>query len=697
MNDALQALVSPKSVVIVGASNDFNKLNGRPLQYLLRDGFEGRLYAVNPKYREIAGIPCFPDLDALPEVPELGVVAVAAAKAIDAVAELGKRGVRAAIVFGSGFAEAGEEGKRLEQALIEAGRANNIRICGPNNLGLINAFERMPLTFSQYADQPVMPGPVGFVSQSGAFGTAVATRARMLDIGLGYFVNTGNEADITAVEVLDQLLDDSRVKVAVTYLEGLRDGGKLIEVADKAMALGKPLVLTKVGRFGAGKRAAMSHTASLAGEDAVLDDILRQHGVIRADDEVHAIDLAAAFATCPVPPEGGAGLITMSGGAGVLMCDCAEEMGIAVPVLEPATQARLRAVLPDFAATGNPVDVTAQGAVDVEAFGATLNLVLDDPGVAICVVWLQQMRKVGEQMADFFIETRKHAAKPLIVCWLHAPETAINRMRAAGVCVIEGTRRSVQAAAGLVEYGRARRRLLPASRSIGVRSATRPAGDKPATVPSLEARALLSHYGFSMIESRLASSPEAAVQCAQALGYPVAVKIESPDLTHKTEAGGVKLGLMNSAEVAAAAAEVLASVRRHAPGAAIAGLLVQKMAAPATELVLGVRRDPSFGPLVMLGLGGMLIEVLKDVVFASVPVSEADAEFMLQRLRGRAILDGVRGSPGVDRAALVKAICVLSRFAQDHPEVVELDLNPVLAGPDGIVAVDWLLVRDGPQ
>ncbi len=700
MKGALQALVSPKSIVIVGASADINKLNGRPLHYLLRDGYQGRLYLINPKYRDIAGIPCYPDLDSLPEIPELGVVAVAAERAIGVIAALGKMGVKVAIVFGSGFAEMGPEGRKLERELVATARSHNIRICGPNNLGLINAFERMPLTFSQYADQPVVPGPVAFVSQSGAFGTAVATRARALGIGLGYFVSTGNEADITAVEVLEEILDDPRVTVAAAYLEGLRDGAKLIAVADKALSLEKPLIVIKVGRFAAGKRAAISHTGSLAGEDAVFDGVIRQHGAIRAYDEVHALDLTAAFATCPVPPAGGIGLITISGGAGVLMSDRAEELHLEVPLLAPHTQASLKSILPVFAATANPVDVTAQGAVDIGVFGPTLNLVLADPNIGICVVWLQHMHRMANEMVSLFIETKRCVAKPFIVCWLYAPAAAMTKMREAGVCVVEGTRRSIDAAAGLIEYGEARRRSIAGSTTElkrGQQPTAAQAGKKPEVVPSIEARALLSSYGFGMVASRLAIDPKQAAVFAEELGYPVALKIESPDLPHKTEAGGVRLDLATKQEVAAAAAEVLAAARMRAPNALIAGVLVQKMAAPATELVLGLRRDPSFGPIVMLGLGGIFIEVLKDVVFASTPVTEADAAFMLQRLRGRAILDGVRGRFAVDRALLVKAICVLSQFALAHPEIAELDLNPVFAGANGTVAVDWLMIRDSSR
>lgn len=700
MTHPLKALLSPQSMVIVGASPDANKVaNARPTHNLVRDGYAGRVYAINPKYTDIAGIPCYPDLESLPETPELGVVAVAAKQAIGVVAELGKKGVKVAIVFSSGFGEAGPEGKKLEQELVATARAHHIRICGPNNLGLINAFEKMPLTFSQYGDEPAPAGPIAFVSQSGAFGTAVATRARSLGIGFGYFVSTGNEADITAVEVLDEILDDPRVTVAVAYLEGIRDGARLVAVADKALFLKKPLILIKVGRYAVGKRAAVSHTGSLAGEDAVFDGVIRQHGVIRAYDEVQALDLAAAVATCPMPAAGGIGLITMSGGAGVLMSDCAEELRLDVPVLAPDTQAKLKSILPAYAPTTNPVDITAGGRLSLFSgmFNSTLNLVLADPGIAMCVVWLQHRHKVAEEMANLFIETKRRVAKPFIVCWLYAPATAIAKMREAGVCVIEGTKRSIDAAAGLMQYGEARRRFVAGNNKgelgPGLQRTAARAGTKSEVVSSIEARELLSRYGFGMVASRFAADPDHAVKCAEELGYPVAVKIESPDLPHKTEVGGVRLGLKTGEEVAAAASEVLAAVRARAPNAAIAGVLVQKMALAGVELVFGLRRDASFGPVVMLGLGGIFIEVLKDVVFASAPVSEADADFMLERLRGRAVLDGVRGRPGVDRASLAKAICALSHFAVAHPEVAELDLNPVISGSHGTVAVDWLMIR----
>jgi len=703
--DALHALVFPRSIVIVGASDDPSKIGGRSLGYLLRDGFAGRLFAVNPKYREIRGVPCFPDIAALPEAPDAALVAVAAEKTVDAVTDLGRIGVRAAVVLAGGFREVGPEGAALERELVAAARRYGMRICGPNNNGLINAFDRMPLTISQYAEQTPTAAPIAFVSQSGAFGTAVALLARQLGIGLGFFVNTGNEADVTAMEMMGELLRDVRVRVGMAYLEGLSDGDRLVRVAQQAMALGKPVIVAKVGRFPAGQRAAVSHTGALAGEDAVLDGILRQHGMVRAWNETHAVDLVQAFCTCPLDASAGLAIVTMSGGAGALLADRAGELGMEVPELGAASQARLRAVLPTFAATANPVDLTAAGAVDPKAFGPALNIVLEDPLVGVCIVWLQHMHRVADQVANLLIDTRQRSAKPLIVCWSYAPAEALNRLRKAGVCVIESTHRCVDAAHGLLVYAQARRRFHQHERRADqvkwppapapAQAFADPVAGRAQIVDTMEALGMLTAVGLATVPTRTAADQPQAIRQAEALGYPVAVKIESPDLPHKTEAGGVALGLADARQVQAATQRVLAAAHARHPAARINGVIVQKMAADATELVLGLRRDPVFGPVIMLGLGGIFIEVLKDVVFAAVPVDRADAQFMIRSLRTRNVLDGVRGKPPVSIAALVQAICSLSDLALQHPEIVELDLNPVMAGPDEVVAVDWLMVRTG--
>ncbi|MBT6884078.1 MAG: acetate--CoA ligase family protein [Rhodospirillaceae bacterium] len=696
MSDAIQSLLFPKSIAIVGASPDSNKLNGRPFHFLRRDGYAGRLYPVNPKYDEIDGVTCYPDIDALPETPDMAIIAVAASRATEAVAALGRKGTPVAVIFSSGYGETGEAGRLLEEDLAEVARQNGIRICGPNNLGLINAFERMPATFSQYADKTPMPGPVAFASQSGAFGTGIAALARSRGIGLGYFVNTGNQADITLMETLDVALDDPRIKVASAYLEGLKGAGQLIDLAEKSLALSKPLVVAKVGRKAAGVRAAASHTGSLAGEDAVFDGIARQHGIIRARNEEHMLDLVSALSFGPIPKGRGIALITQSGGSGVMMADRAEEIGLNVPELKGTTREKLADVIPEFGALGNPIDVTGQFLADPKILSDSVRIVLDDPDVHIAVVWLQLMHGYADMLIDVFRELRESVDKPFIVCWIEAPEKARIALRDAGICVLPATERSVDAAAGLVAFGEAQRRRSGTPKQKTVFHDNQVAAPS-SPVPSLEAGKRLQAAGLQLAECKLALNAQEAAAAAGNMGFPVAVKIESPDILHKMDIGGVQLGLMDEEAVRAAGVEILDSVAKLTPEAQIDGLLIQAMATPTTEIVVGLRQDPAFGPVIMVGLGGIFVEVLKDVAFARAPVSIADAGLLLDSLTGSAILEGVRGQRPVDRGALTMAISQLSDFALANPDVVELDLNPVFAGPDGVIAVDWLMMSTAGQ
>jgi acetyltransferase len=689
-------MLQPKSIAIVGASSDANKLNGRPFHFLRRDGYAGKLYPVNPKYSEIDGVRCYPDIASLPVAPDLAIVAVSKRQATRVIAELGQKGTPVAIIFSSGYSELGEEGAKCERDLLETARKNGIRICGPNTLGLINAFENVTATFSQYADKFPIPGPVAFATQSGAFGTGIAAMARTRGIGLGYFINTGNQADITLVDVLSEIMDDPRISVLCAYIEGLQDGIELIQLAHKAMDAKKPLIITKVGRKAAGVRAAASHTGSLAGEDAVFDGVLRQHGMIRARNEEQLLDLVSAFTCCRAPEGNGIAIITQSGGAGVLMADRAEELGLEVPILNPETRKKLEDVIPSFGSTANPIDVTGQFLAEPKILSESIKITLDDPDINCCIVWLQLMHGYADLLIDVFKDVKASVDKPFIVCWLEAPETALRQLREEGICVIGATERAVDAIDGLVRYGQARARYDGRPPHLFTHQNRQGAGQVRA-IPSIKAAQLLKDSGIALVSAELARGPDEAREIADRFGYPVAVKIESPDILHKTEAGGVRLGLSDGESVAESAQEILVAARAYDPDAKIEGVIVQRMAPPATELVLGVRRDPVFGPVVMVGLGGVFVEILEDVAFGAAPISSQQAELMLDGLQGRAILDGVRGKPPVDHHAVIKMICDLSRFALAHPEITELDLNPVFADGNGVVAVDWMMMCEAPE
>jgi acetyltransferase len=364
-----------------------------------------------------------------------------------------------------------------------------------------------------------------------------------------------------------------------------------------------------------------------------------------------------------------------------------------VPVLSTATQAALRGVLPEFGAAANPIDVTGAFLAEPRILAESVRIALEDPAVDVGVIWLQLMHGHADRLVELFRQIRREVKKPILLCWLEAPERCRQALMADGIAVLSATERTIDAAKGLVDWGAALRRHRDRRVFVRAASAPVPHGDVVETVPSTEASALLEGAGLRTVASRLATDEDAAVDAAESFGFPVAVKVESAAIPHKTEAGGVVLGLRDPAAVRSAVRRVLAGAREHAPGAAIDGVLVQRMAAPGTEIVLGLSRDPVFGPIVMVGLGGIFVEVLKDVAFARVPVDEPHAHDMLDRLAGRAILDGARGRPAVDRKALARAIVAISNLALAHPEIRELDVNPVFAGPDGVVAVDWLMRR----
>ncbi len=692
MTTALEKLLRPRSIAILGASADFNKIGGRPLKFLIEKGFPGRILPVNPRYETIGDLPCYPDIGAVPGPVDLAVVALAADLVIETVEALGAAGVPAAVVFSSGFGEMGPEGRVREATLLDTARKAGVRILGPNGLGHINAFDRVYGTFTQYAYGETPAGPAAFVTQSGAFGTAISALARSRGVGFGYFVNTGNECDLGFSEIMEAVLADDRVRVGAGYIEGLAEGTGLIQAAERARSLGKPIVLTKVGRTASGARAAASHTGSLAGEDAVFDGVVRQYGLLRARNEEHMLDLVEVLALTEPPAGRRVGIVTQSGGAGVLMADRAEELGLEVPQLGPETVSRLRDILPAFGAANNPVDVTAQFITEPEILRESVKALLDDPEIDIAVIWFQLMDQFVDELMEIFKDLKASTTKPIVACWVAGPADGIRRLRTLGYAVLRGAEPAIDAVEGLVRHAEAGRKITPPPPSS---VELPPLPEEGGIVSGAIAARLLRHCDVPLVETSFASDRAEAEAAAATLGYPVVMKIDSPDLPHKTEIDGVALGLGDATEVGAAYGDIMAAVGRHAPEARIDGVVIQEMLAGPVELVLGLKRDPIFGPVVMAGLGGIHVEILKDVVFRHAPIDEAGALEMLADLKVAAILDGVRGRPAVDKAALARLIAAVSRLgAALGNRLREFDLNPVFAGPEGAVAVDWLLVLD---
>jgi len=690
--ELIARIINPSSIAIVGASADFRKVNGRPLKHLLTKGYAGRILPVNPKYPSIGGLECYPSIEQLPVAADLAIVAVSAKQVLPSIEALGKRGVRAVVIFSSGFGETGPSGQAMEDALAEKARSLDMVLCGPNCLGFINAFSNVYATFSQYADGEVAAGPIAFVTQSGAFGTAIAALARQRGLGLGYFINTGNEVDVSFSELMMAVVEDPRIRVAAGYLEGLENGKELVELARRCRELNKPLVLTKVGRMASGMRAAASHTGALAVSDAIFDAVIRQYGVLRARNEELMIDMLAALANPRSAAGNGLGIATQSGGAGVMMADRAEEIGLAMPTLTPETQNRLASVMPAFGASGNPVDVTGEFVARPELLRESVVALMDDPSVHVGIVWLQLMTAHVDTLVRIFAEIRDRTTKPFFVCWVAAPNEALRRLRELGIVVFAAGERAVEAAAALVRYSQFQRQVADAQ------VPSLPAPNIPRDVvegvqPTVLATEWLSEAGIPMAPVALARNADQAVRLWRATGSPVALKIESPDITHKSEIGGVLLNLDDEPQVRDGFETLTRRISEKSPGARLHGVIVQKMGLGHLELVAGVKRDPVFGMIVMAGFGGILVEVFRDVVFRLAPFDVSEAERMLHELRMTALFDGVRGQSSVDRRAIATMLSNLSRWAAAmEPWLAELDLNPILVGVEGPVAVDCIMV-----
>ena len=689
----LQHFLEPKSVAIIGASCDFNKLNGRPVRNLLEKGYAGAIYPVNPKYDRVGPLPCYPNIQAIPGPIDLAVIILPALSVEGCLRELAAVGAKTAVVFSAGFGETGAAGKALEDAVARTARETGIRLCGPNCLGLVNAFDGMLATFSQYADGENLPGPVGFVTQSGAFGTAIAALCRQRHLGLGFFVNTGNEADIDFVEAMSALMEDPRIRVCTGYLEGLRDGEGWMRLGERARALRKPVVVMKVGRTEVGSRAVASHTGALAGEDAVFEDVTRQAGILRARNEEHMLDLAQVLALCPPALGRGVAIATQSGGAGVQAADRAIELGLQVPVLSAETQTRIAQSLPGFGVATNPIDVTGQFVAQPAILRDSLKIMLEDPQVDMGMVWIELMHNNIDLLAGVFEEVKKSTNKPFVVAWLGASEAAVQRLAELEIPLLRSGEAAIEALSGLVTISEWQR--ATPSQTPSVLLASLPQFEN-GMVSSLEAIHWLSALGVPFTPTVLARSMAEAQQAQRQFRAPVALKIESPDILHKTEAGGVQLGVLDDSEVSEAYNQILKSVKAYAPGARIQGVLVQPMAGSGVECVVGLSADPVFGPVVMVGLGGVWIELLRDVTFARCPVSPAEAKVMIHRLRGVQLLNGFRGSPPADihsLADLVSQVSVIGVLL--GVRLKELDLNPVMVHAKGVTAVDVVLSLRG--
>ena len=688
----LDALFAPGSVAVVGASSDRTRIGGRPIAYMLERGFKGAILPVNPNRREIQGLPAFATVADLPETPDTAIVAVPAPLAAAAIDQLGARGVRSAIMFTAGFAETGVPGATAQAEILAIARGHGMRLVGPNCLGLFNDRIGYYGIFSSSLEGGFPPpGRIGIASQSGAYGTHVFAVARQRGLGTPICVTTGNEADVTVGDVIHWMVDDPDIDVIAVYAEGIRDGASFVAALEAARQARKPVIVMKVGRSALGSVSAKSHTASIAGDDAVTAAVLAEFGAIRARSTEEMLDIAQ-LATRRIYPAGNTlGVITVSGGAGVLISDAAEAVGLAMPPMPAAAQARLSALLP-FAAPHNPVDCTAQAFNDMSLVGTFMEAMVAEGGYASVLAFFTQTggaASIAPRLREQLSGVQRRHPDRLYVLSVLAPPDLVAGYEADGYTVFEDPTRATIAihAMGVLGDAFARAPVLPPPAI--------PPVDLPHAAPDeAGAKRLLAQAGIPAAPEHVCATAEDAVRAAAKLGLPVVMKILSPDILHKSEIGGVLLDVGSAEAVRAGFGLLLDRARTAAPAARIEGVLVAKQLRGGVECILGIHQDPVFGPVAMFGLGGIFVEILHDVAFRRCPFGEDVAEAMIRSIRAAPLLLGARGRRPADIAALARMLSRLSVFAhQAGPRLQSIDLNPVLAMPDGegAYAVDAVL------
>jgi acetyltransferase len=697
----LAPLFEPRSVALVGASDDPHKVSGRVLENLLAGGYSGTLHAVNPRRSSVRGVPCVSSVSALPEGVDLAVIATPARTVPAIIAECGVRGIRAAIVMGGGFAETGPDGATLERELLDAAHRHRVRLLGPNCIGLI----RTPLGLNAtFARGNALPGTLALLSQSGAVCTAMLDWANDKGVGFSSVISLGASSDVDFGEAIDYLAADERTEHILLYIEGVRDGRRLVGSL-RAAARMKPVIVMKVGRHPAGSRAAVSHTGAIVGKDDVFDAVVRRTGVVRVGTMGQLVGAAQALASHVRPSGERLAIVTNGGGPGVMAADRAGDLGVPLAALSTATVAKLQEALPATWSRGNPIDLI--GDAGPERYRAAVAACLADPEVdgVVAILTPQAMTDAGAA-AEAVAEAARGATKPVLACWMGGASVAAAqaRLRSAGISVFPLPEAAVGTFATLAAFYRHQKALLEAPGPIAHHEAANLAGARALIENALaqgrsvltptESKSLLAAFRIPVAQSVVVSNVQDAVKAAALLGYPVAMKIDSLDITHKSDVGGVRLGLASAEAVRAAYGVMMESVARQAPQAVVRGVSLEPMFVRehARELMAGIVNDSVFGPAIAFGAGGIAIEVLRDRAVALPPLNAALVADMIRGTRVARMLEDFRNLPAVDRAALEDVLLRVSEIACELPEVAELDINPLMADERGVVAIDARVV-----
>jgi len=690
-------LSQPRSIAVIGASNNTQKVGYAVLCNLVSGKYEGKIFPVNPTAQEICGLACYARLADIPEAIDLAIIIIKRDIVIPTLKECAGKGVRAVIIITAGFGESDDAGKKMQQEMVQIARENKITLLGPNCLGILNPWGKLNASFGQGLSEP---GHVALVSQSGALITAMQDWAQNNRIGFSLIASIGNKAVMNEVDFMENLRGDTNTRVIAAYLEDITHGQEFMRVAE-AVGKEKPVVILKAGRTQSGARAASSHTGSLAGADAAYDCAFERTGVVRADSIEHLFDVAVAFAYQPLPVGNRIAIVTNAGGPGIMMTDAIEMSGLTMAKLLPATEEKLAKVLPPASSTHNPVDVL--GDADGERYHQALEISLADGGVdGVIVILTPQKMTDAAATARALVDVSKKFGKPVFGCFMGIDIIAqgVEILRKNHVPHYPIPERAARAMAELVRYARYRTRPLRVVERFAVNKnpvvkIIKSYRNRAALeIGEVDAKNIMRAYNFDLPPGTLAVSAEEAVRAAEQMGYPVAMKISSPDILHKSDVGGVKTGLNNASAVEDAFELMMLRIGRKMPNAEIRGVFLEKMISGGREVILGMKKDPQFGPMLMFGMGGIFVEVLKDVQFSLAPVTEEESLRMIERTKAYKLLTGVRGQRGVDIPAIADNIRRMSQLSIDFPQIEEIDINPLKAGyeGDGAFVVDARII-----
>ena len=692
----LDALFAPKSIAVIGASNRQGSVGRAVFTNILLNEYTGTVYPVNPKDRSISGVRSYPSIGDLPESVDVAVVVVPAAVVPAVTEECGKKGVKGLIIISAGFKEVGQDGATLERQVASLAQKYSMRMVGPNCLGTINTDPEVRLNAS-FASQMPLEGSIAFASQSGALGEAVIDYATGEGIGFSKFISVGNKADVNENDILEYLRADPKTKVILLYIEDIVDGRKFVDTVSK-VTQEKPIIAVKAGVSPEGAKAATSHTGALAGSDEAYNAILKQSGVLRVESIIDLFDYARAFAKQPLPRGNRVAIITNGGGPGIMATDASVRYGMQISQFSEATKAKLRAGLPKEASVNNPVDLI--GDAQSDRYELALQA-LDDEGVDCGLVLLTPQAMVDlKKVAETIASVGPRSGKTILTSILGLTDItpAVEVLESNNIPHYTFPESAVRALAAMYEYQgwveRARTQIKHFEVDIGkaqeIISSAKRAG--LTNLPQDDALRILSTYGLPVIKTETASSKAEAVEAAKRIGYPVAMKIISPDVVHKIDVGAVKLDLNSDQDVSEAFDEILKNVNSRVPRARIEGVILQEYITGGTETIIGIHRDPKFGPLLMFGLGGIYVEAYRDVSFRLAPIRELSADNMISQIRGSKILQGFRGQPPADTKTIAECIERLSQLSIELPDVLELDVNPLVAFTNGCKALDARII-----